>query len=339
MLEAERQVLIAYIELFEPVETENNHGYPFYPKTLEEAAAYFGKLREDWTDAYSRLVEQGCLTYFEGEYHLTETGKGLARRERLDCPPIYYWYRTLYPLMAHSRVYDRFCQLLYGASLHQAGFSDLAQIEFLMDQGKLGPETRILDLGCGLGDVVEYISDRCGAQAWGLDYSPEAVQLALARTDNRRDRLHFILGNLDHLEDVPKIFTTLLSIDTLYMPNQLAETLCKMRELLVSGGQMLVFYSCFAFQPEERNQLAPDQNPLGQALEHLGLSYETWDFSEAMFYMMQRKHRLAVEMKAEFEAEGSLELVNFPLSESEAGEGPYDPSCSVYSRYLYRIVC
>ncbi len=40
MKEAERQVLIATIEMEEPIETDNNRGYQFYPKTLEEAASY-----------------------------------------------------------------------------------------------------------------------------------------------------------------------------------------------------------------------------------------------------------------------------------------------------------
>ena len=337
MKEAERQVLIAFIELVEPIETENNHGYRFYPETLDDAAAYFGDLREDWCQAYSSLVEQGQLSFGGGEYHLTEAGKDQARRERLASPPIYYWYRKAYPIMARSRAYARFCEQLYGANFHQTGFSDLAQVEFLARVGNLGSHTRLLDLGCGLGDVIEYLSDHYGAQVWGLDYTPEALELALARTADRRDRIHFMQGNLDHLETAPKIFNTLLSIDTLYMPNDLEKTLTTMRGLLVEGGQMLLFYSYFAFRPEDRVQLAPDQNPLGRALARLGWRYQTWDFSEATFVMMRRKRRLAVEMKAEFEAEGSQEMAEFVLTESDSGESPYDPASNVYSRYLYRV--
>ncbi len=39
--EPEIQLLIALIELSNPIETPNNNFYHFYPHSLEEAAAYF----------------------------------------------------------------------------------------------------------------------------------------------------------------------------------------------------------------------------------------------------------------------------------------------------------
>jgi SAM-dependent methyltransferase len=340
MIEAERQLLIALIEMEEPVETDNNRSYRFYPQTLDEAGTYFGVLREDWNGAYSSLVEQKLISPNGERYSLTEAGKKLARQQRQDHPPIYYWYRQFYPLAASSPAYARFCQKLYGANLYQAGFSDVEQIDSLLKIGNLKPRDRILDLGCGLGGVLEYLSDCSGAFGLGLDYAPEAVDFALWRTRNKRERLNFIQGNLDHLDSLPKKFDIMLSIDTLYMPNQLPETLRKMQALAAPGGQMLVFYSHFAFQPgEPRERLTPGGNALGQALAEVGLSYQTWDFSEATFYLMRRKHRLALEMTADFETEGSQVLLEFLLSESDAGDEPFDARTNPYSRYLYRIAC
>ena len=339
MREAERQILIAFIELEEPFETANNRAYRFFPKTLEEAAAYFGVLREDWSEAYPALVKRGYLTESGGTYALTAEGKEAARQERLDHPPIYYWYREFYPLAASSQAYALFCRRLYGANFYQAGFSDLEQVDFLIQAGRLNAHSRILDLGCGLGNVIEFLSDRTGARAWGLDYAPESVRLALARTLAKRERLDFLEGNLDHLEGLPEKFNTLLSIDTLYMTNRLVDTLGKMGSLLEPGGQMLVYYSYFTFHPAEpRERLTSGGNPLGQALAEMGLAYQSWDFSEATFHLMRRKHHLALEMASDFEAEGNGVLLAFLLDESDPGESPFDPSSNPYSRYLYRIL-
>lgn len=340
MREDERQVLIALIELSEPVETENNTTYHFYPATLEQAAAYFGDLRGDWTLAYPSLVEQKALAFENGTYVLTEWGKTVARQERLDHPPIYYWYRAFFPAAARSRAYARFCEKLYGMNFYQAGFSDLDQVREIIKFGRLGPESRILELGCGLGGITEYLSDQTGARAWGVDYIPEAVDLARQRTHDKRDRLDFWHGNLDHLEKLDGQWDTLVSVDTLYMPNDLPQTLSAMRSLLRSGGQMLIFYSHFLFQPgESRDHLKPEGNALGAALAEMGFSYEAKDFSEATHHLMRRKHRLALEMQSEFEAENSQFLLDFILRESDGGESPFDPEMNIYSRYMYRVEC
>ena len=336
--EAERQVLIALIELQEPVETPNNNFYTFYPANLEAAAAYFRSLREDWSAAYASLSARGLLAAAPGGWRLTGAGAEFARRERLDHPPIWYWYREFFPLAARSRAYQCFCTQLYEVDLQQAGFSDRKQIDDLVARGALGAQTRLLDLGCGLGGVAEYISDATGACAWGLDYTPEAVRLAKERTAAKRARLDFYEGNLDHLEAFDRKFDTLLSIDSIYMPNQLSETLLNMKTLLEPGGQMLIFYSCFVFDPNApREWLEADRSPLAQALQDLGMAYRAWDYTEDLFHLMRRKRKLALAMQAEFAAEGADLLYDFLYNESDGGEGPFEGERWNISRYLYRV--
>ena len=305
LTEAERQALIALIELDEPVETPNNNHYSFYPTDLEAAATYFYGLREDWGEAYESLAAGGWLAQEPDGWALTEAGRAAARQERQDHPPIWYWYRVFYPLAARSGVYGQFCQQLYGRDLRQAGFSDMAQMELLLKVGGLGRESRVLDLGCGLGYAAEYLSDESGARMWGLDYTPEAVALANARTANRRERLAFVEGNLDALNFPAGGFDCLVSIDTLYMPSDLPATLRAMRNLLAPGGQMLVYYSAFAFDPAGREALEADCTPLARGLQAVGLAYQTWDVTENTFQMMRRKARLAEDFREAFEAEGS----------------------------------
>ncbi len=304
--EAERQVLIACIELSEPIETPNNNFYAFYPKTIGEAASYFRGLRDDWSPAYAHLQEQGLLVCEGDEYHLTEQGLSAARRQRLDHPPIWYWYREFFPMAARSQVYRRFCEQLYGYNLYQAGFSDQQQIDHLIRVGEISAQSVVLDLGCGLGGVAEYISDQTGAFAAGLDYTPEAVRLAMERTRQKANRLNYVEGNLDHLlegwNDHPQRFDTLISIDSIYMPNQLSDTLLKMKRLLTPDGQMLIYYSYFAFDPQEpRSVLTAVASPLAQVIQSLGWTFEVWDFTEEVFNLMRRKRKLAEEMKSEFE--------------------------------------
>jgi len=336
--EAEIQALIALLELVCPKETPNNNFYSFYPKTLDEAASYFRKYREDWTSAYASLVAKGLLYQKGSQYKLTETGLNLAHQMRDARPPIWYWYKEFYLEAPNSPAFAMFCERLYGKSLCQDGFSDMNQIEALLRLANLGEHNKVLDLGCGNGMITEYISDVTGACVAGLDYIPEAIAQAQKRTIAKPGRLSFHVGNLDNLPFPQRSFDCLIAVDSLYMPNDLDSTLAQMQNLLIPAGQMLVFYSQMVWDVQSsRDILKAEKTPLGQALQKAGLAYRTWDFSAETYALMQRKRQLAEAMRADFETEGRLFLYNHLIAESESNPAPHDPQTSTMSRYLYQV--
>jgi SAM-dependent methyltransferase len=336
--EAEIQALIALLELAHPKETPNNNFYTFYPKTLEEAATYFRKYRLDWTEAYASLVAKGLLVQAGSIYHLTEAGCARAEQIRADRPPNWYWYKDLFNEAPRSPAFARFCEALYGKYLCQAGFSDMAQLDAMLHALDLKEHSRALDLGCGIGMVAEYFSDVSGAHFSGMDYIPDAIAQAQERTAAKRRRLSFHVGNLDTLPFPPGSFDALISIDTLYMPNDLDSTLDQMRGLLTPGGRMAIFYMHMLWEPgSSRESLQADRTPLGQALGQAGLAFHTQDFSAETYGLMQRKRQLAEAMCADFAAEGRSFLCDHLVTESERSPAPFDPQTSTMSRYLYVV--
>ena len=336
--EAERQLLIALLELSEPIETPNNTHYAFYPTSLDDAGQYFGALREPWVPAYQSLLDRGMIQGRPGAWELTAAGSALARQQRLDHPPIWYWYRRFYTLAPKSAAYSRFCRRLYGRDLNQSNVSDLAQVDLLIEVARLDPGARVLDVGCGCGLFAEFLSDTTGARVWGIDYVPEAIEQALERTTAKRERLDFQVGNLDHLGSAPGSFDLVVSIDTLYMPVDLPATLDTLRSMLAPSGRLLVYYMSLLSDPSQpRESLDADRTDLALALHTVGLPYRTWDVIEATVDLMRRKRHLAQGMRAEFEAEGSLFLYEHLIAESDGCTAPYDPQTTTLSRYLYEV--
>jgi ubiquinone/menaquinone biosynthesis C-methylase UbiE len=336
--EAEIQALIVLVELEEPIETGNNNFYQFYPKSIDEAAAYFRGLRLDWSEAYGNLCAEGLVKKKDSGYSLTPAGIPIARQVRADRPPIYYWYREFFPAATLSQAYGQFCERLYGKNLCQAGFSDMRQIDDMLRLLKLGPQSRVLDLGCGTGLMAEYIAEISGAQVYGMDYCPDAIEIASARTESRHDRLEFQVGNLDHLDYPEHFFDVILSIDSLYMPNHLDETLQKMIRLLKSGGQVAVFYTQMVWgSDDKRDTLLSERTPLGVALGKAGLPFTAYDYSKETYALMQRKRSIGEEMKGRFLAEGNRALYEFIVNESESSLEPYDADTCTFARYLYQV--
>jgi ubiquinone/menaquinone biosynthesis C-methylase UbiE len=241
-------------------------------------------------------------------------------------------------LTATSRAYATFCERLYGKNLCQAGFSDMGQIEKLVEVIQPCQDSWVLDVGCGTGMLAEYIAGRTGARVWGVDYSPEAIRQALDRTRSKRDRLNFLVANMDTLDFPDESFDTVISIDTLYMPANLGATLRKLMAMLRPGGQLAAFYSHAVWDSKgDRAALLPANTPLGESLRNLGLTFRTWDFTEQTYRLMQRKRQIGEELRQAFKAESCQALYDFIIAESESSSAPFDPQTCTQSRFLYYV--
>jgi cyclopropane fatty-acyl-phospholipid synthase-like methyltransferase len=307
---------------------------------------YFRKYRQDWSEALAELVELGLISRRDDAYALTERGRTQAGRLREARPPIYYWYRAYYEATRTSAAYAQFCERVFGRNFSQHGFSDMAQIDVMLDRLALRPGDRVLELGCGNGAMAEYIAHETGAHVTGIDYIPEAIAQAQERAAGQPDQLAFYVGDIGHLIDAqstltlcPHSFDALIAVDTLYFTD-LYNTLRQMRALLAPGGQMALLYgqdkwldqSEKGFDP---STLSPLKTPLGQALLSLGLDFETVDFSRANYQHAQLKKAVLEELRPDLEAEGNQFILKNRYAEARGVIRAFEAGTAV--RYLYHV--
>jgi len=316
--EDEIQALIALIELSEPVETPNNNHYAFYPKDLAAARAYFHHNALDLEPAFESLAAKGMLA---SGCSLTPQGREAALALRRARPPIWYFYTSFYRAIAHSQAFGEYCRRVFGLNLGQHGFSDMQQIERALARLALKPAERLLDIGSGNGGIAEYISDRSGAHVTGIDYIPEAIEQACRRTAGKRERLGFEVCSIAELDRFGERFDAILSVDSIFFGESLEHTLAAMKARLAPGGRMAVFCG----------------EDLAAPLAANGLAYTREDFSREHYEHLQRKHRVAQDLRAAFEAEGNGFIWQNLMTESIADERPYDPDRLPFGRYLYLI--
>jgi SAM-dependent methyltransferase len=329
--EADVQLLIALEEM-------RQSGKDATPAHLAEATAYFKQSLLDWSGSFASLAARGLISAEDQTYKLTSVGAPLAEQLRQGRPPMWYWYNDYYIATKDSKAYAVFCERVFGRNFVQHGFSDMAQLDRLLEIAALSPANRVLDLGCGNGAMGEYVATVTGAHVTGIDYIPEAIRQAQERA---RDNplLSFHVMSIAGLTFPPHSFDTLISIDTMYFTD-LDATLEQMMGILAPGGQMAIFYShgLVPWLDKEtfpRETLAPERTPLGEALTRRRLYFRTWDLTQADYVHAQLTKRVINELRADLEAEGNLFLYHSRNAEADGVMAAVE--AGLQARLLYHV--
>lgn len=248
------------------------------------------------------------------------------------------FYEAFFTAVEHSRAHRAFCERVFGVDLGQHGFCDLKQLEMVIDVAELGPERKVLDLGCGNGLIAEYLSDRTGAHVTGLDYIPRAIEQARRRTAAKSDRLAFTIGDINRLELPKNAFDIALSIDTMYFSEDYAATIRELKAALRPDGRMAIFFS-YGREPwvpiEEfpAEDLPPDNTPLAEALRANDLAFRTWDLTGEDYRLALLRKAVLADLRPQFEAEGALFIYENRMGDAEGVSQAIE--AGLHARYLY----
>ena len=247
------------------------------------------------------------------------------------------FYSRFYEAVASSAANAEYCTRVYGRNLCQHGFADVPHLDHLIQVSGISAGSRVLDLGCGNGMIAETIADQTGAHITGIDFVERAIRDAQARTQAKQDQLAFLVMDMSRLDFPPASFDVVISIDTLYFGDAY-ETLRPIIPMLRSGGRLAAFFdqSCGPDKPLEsypKDLTLPNGTELAQALQRLGLSYRTWDYTEQMLAHVRRRKPVLQALRAQFEAEGNQFLYDSHLGEANGIERAYVNGAG--RRYLY----
>jgi ubiquinone/menaquinone biosynthesis C-methylase UbiE len=94
----------------------------------------------------------------------------------------------------------------------------LPRLEKLLQQIKIDERTKILDVGCGRGDIALYLAENAG-EVVGIDYSEDAVKLANSIKNNFplsiSKKVNFKIMNIKKLSYPDNSFDLVVCIDVL----------------------------------------------------------------------------------------------------------------------------
>ena len=305
--------------------------------TIESHADKYWKYLEDWSDSWGRLVDDGFIAGDDGGYKLTKSGRPLAEKYYAERPDHYwYYYQHYYPAAQASKAHSELCVRVFGKDLTQDGQADMNSLRDLIACLNIGKDDKVLDLGCGAGGISEYVSDETGAHITGLDYATSAIDVAMRRTQGKRDRLTFIQGDMNALEFPKHCFDKVISVDTIYWVANIDDALASIVRLVKPGGRLGIFIANSPLTDDSASAYEPRGTWVAKSLEKMGLDFDAHDYTENFLPLWPKMKEVVMDLHDDFVAEGNEVIFDsFMLDADE----DYLPALQAgkLRRYLYIV--
>lgn len=238
-------------------------------------------------------------------------------------------YEAFYSMAGKSKAFRNFCKDAFGADFSQDGFSDISQIDRILQYIPSCRDVHILDIGCGNGKMLGYLQQKTGIYIHGFDYSEQAIATAQELFPHNSDFQEGIIGEIDYPEES---FDVIVSMDTMYFAKDMKAFVAQVRTWLKQGGVFFVGYQEGDVMPKTESMFTTE---LTKALTENEMDYEVTDITKQTYDLLKRKRDAALAHQAEFIAEGFGDWFTMLMGQTECVTESYEEFQKKMARYIY----
>ena len=243
----------------------------------------------------------------------------------------YREYEEFYKMTSDSEAFNMFCRDAFGADFSQDGFSDIRQIDRMLEFIPKKNDLHILDIGCGNGKMLGYLQSRTGAHITGFDYSENAISEATTRfTDNSR----FIAGAMGEVDFPSESFDFISSMDSIYFAKNISTFTDQVLGWLKPDGIFFVGYQEGDVMQKTENA---DTAVLSVILRSKSCTYDIIDITAETYELLKRKRAAAIRHKAAFEKEGNQKWFDMLMLQTDCAAKPFEEFAQEMARYIFVI--
>ena len=239
-------------------------------------------------------------------------------------------YEEFYTMAGISKAFQKFCKDAFGEDFSQDGFSDIEQINMILQYIPQKENVHILDIGCGNGKMLGYLQRKTGAYIHGFDYSDSAIKNAKDLFPLNSDFKVEVIGEVDYKEK----FDVIISMDTIYFAKDMTHFVSQIKQWLKEDGVFFVGYQEGEVMPKTESAKT---TVLTKALEQNGMNYKVVDITEQTYELLNKKRAAALLHKEEFEAEGHKNWFDMLIAQTECADKPLEQFKEEMARYIFVV--
>ena len=176
-------------------------------------------------------------------------------------------YEEFYAMAAQSEAFRNFCCDAFGEDFSQDGFSDIEQIDKILQYIPKHDNVHILDIGCGNGKMLGYLQKKTEAFIHGFDYSEQAIETAKKLYQNNSEFREGIIGEIEYPAGQ---FDVITSMDTMYFAKDMVSFVAQIKCWLKPDGIFFVGYQEGDVMPKTQDA---HTTMLAEALRQNGMQY------------------------------------------------------------------
>ena len=243
----------------------------------------------------------------------------------------YTAYEEFYTMASESEAFKNFCRDAFGEDFSQDGFSNIEQINRILEYIPKKDNVHILDIGCGNGKMLGYLQKKTGAFIHGFDYSEKAIATAKALYPVKAEFKEGIIGEIEYEE---ARFDVITSMDTMYFAKDMNSFVSQIKRWLKPGGVFFVGYQEGDVMPKTKDV---HTTVLAEALRQNGMQYEVEDITKETYELLRKKRVAAEHHREEFSKERHQNWYEMLIGQTEYAQVPYAEFQKKMARYLYVV--
>ncbi len=244
----------------------------------------------------------------------------------------YNEYEEFYEMAKTSEAFKQFCKNAFGADFSQDGFSDLRQIDRIMEYfPKDKQQYHILDIGCGNGKMVGYIQTKLPAFIYGFDYSEQAISHARELFPHNSEFKRAVIGETDYPAEK---FDVIISMDTMYFAKDMTAFVGQIKKWLNKDGVFIVGYQEGDVVPKTEHVAT---TRLAEALRANEMSYRAVDITEESYEVLKKKYDCAMALKEQFTEENNQQWFDMLIEQTEYANTSFETFQTKMARYIYIV--
>lgn len=241
----------------------------------------------------------------------------------------YNEYESFYEMASKSKAFCNFCEDAFGKDFSQDGFSDINQINRILEYIPKNSIANVLDIGCGNGKMLEYLQQKTNANIYGFDYSKNAINNA---NKLKLDNSEFRIGLIGEIKYPKNKFDVIISMDTIYFANDIKDFVSQVKSWLKPDGVFFIGYQEGDVIPKTENV---ETTQISRALIKNDMSYEVFDITEETYNLLRKKRASAILHKNRFEEENNIQWYDMLIAQTEYSECVYEEFKKKMSRYIF----
>lgn len=246
-------------------------------------------------------------------------------------PLFYSEYEQFYKMAEQSVAFKRFCKDAFGEDLSQDGFSDISQINRILDVIPDRKDIHVLDVGCGNGKMLGFLQKKTGCFIHGFDYSQNAIDTARKLFPVNSEFRQGFIGETDYAD---RQFDVVTSMDSMYFAPDMEKFVLQIMRWLKEDGVLFVCYQEGDVIPKTENA---STTVLARALDKSGIRYDVEDITRETYGLLKKKRETALKYRSDFEAEGNSEWFDLLMIQTDCVTESYEQFRCNMARYVYTV--